>query len=289
MGDRDMNIAISGASGFIGSYLNQYFSNKGNNIFPLTRKILTSESNSELTDLLAQSDVVINLAGASINHRWTQAYKKELYDSRIKTTQKIVNTINQLDSKPKLMISASAVGYYPSQGCYDEDNAKQGNGFLSKLCGQWEQEARAVSSDVRIAITRFGVVLSAHGGAFEKMMQPAKLGLATIIGPGNQNFPWIDITDLAHAMAHIIHHEHLSDAINFVAPQSITNQALMQAAAKHYNSFLTIKIPPLVFRIIFGEASEFMTEGQCVQPKKLLNSGFIFQSKTISDFYANLR
>lgn len=283
-----MKIAISGASGFIGNYLNQYFSRKDNIIFPLTRKILTSETSSELADILTQCDVVINIAGASINHRWTPAYKKELIDSRIITTRKIVKTINEIKNKPQLLISASAVGYYPSQGCYDEVNAKQGNSFLSQLCEQWEQEAQAVSSDVRLVLTRLGVVLSPQGGAFKEMMRPAQLGLATIIGPGTQHFPWIDIADLAHAMEHLINHTDLNGVVNLVAPQSITNKELMQAAANHYHSLLTIKIPQFIFRIIFGEASQFMTEGQCVMPKKLLDSGFIFKSATITDFFANL-
>lgn len=283
-----MKIAISGASGFIGTYLTQYFSDKGYTVFPLTRKLLSSESNSELIDTLAECDVVINLAGASINHRWTKAYKKELYDSRINTTQKIVNAINQSDIKPQLMISTSAVGYYAPQGCHDEINSTQGDGFLSNLCEQWEQEAKAVSSDVRLVITRFGVVFSAHGGAFEKMMKPAQHGVSTIIGPGTQYFSWIDIADLAQAMAHVIHHANLNGVVNFVAPDNITNSELMQAAAKHYRSFLTIKIPAFVFRMIFGEASEFMTEGQCVLPKKLIESGFTFKSRTISEFFASL-
>lgn len=289
MGNHQLKIAISGASGFIGTYLSQYFFDKGHVVLPLTRKVLTNESNSELADILSQCDVVINLAGASINHRWSPSYKKELYDSRIKTTRKIVNVINQINSKPKLLISTSAVGYYPSQGCYDEMSSTKGNGFLSNLCEQWEQEARKVSSNVRLVLTRFGVVLAAHGGAFEKMMQPAKLGVATIIGPGDQHFSWIDITDLAHAMEHVINNNELNGIVNFVAPEQVTNKELMQVAAKHYGSRLTITIPAFVFRMLFGDAAEFMTEGQCVQPKKLFESRFTFKSATISDFFATLR
>lgn len=289
MENHQLKIAISGATGFIGSYLSQYFTDKGHVVFPLTRKILMNESDSELAGILSQSDVVINLAGASINHRWTESYKKELYDSRIKTTRKIVATINQISNKPKLLISTSAVGYYPSQGCYDETNAVQGNGFLSSLCEEWEKEAKAVSPDVRLVITRFGVVLAERGGAFEKIVQSAKFGVAGIIGSGEQSFSWIDIADLAQAMEHVINNTNLSGVVNFVAPEQITNKDLIQAAAKHYRSFLTIKIPTCFFRMVFGEAAEFMTEGQCVQPKKLLESGFVFKSPTISEFCASLR
>ncbi|MGV8090945.1 MAG: TIGR01777 family oxidoreductase [Mangrovibacterium sp.] len=282
-----MKIAISGASGFVGTYLSRYFTNKGYVISPLNRKIFTTES-ADLTDILSQADVVINLAGASINHRWTESYKKELYDSRIITTRKIVETINRLDHKPELLISASAVGYYPSTGCYDEYHARKGEGFLSDLCAKWEQEAGRVSPDVRLAITRLGVVLAPKGGAFEKMVLPARLGVSTIIGTGNQAFSWIDITDLADAMEFIINNSNIDGVVNLVAPDQITNKELMKSIAKHYHSLLTIKIPAFVFRILFGESAEFMTEGQCVQPKKLLESGFVFKSSTIPDFCSGL-
>lgn len=283
-----MKIAISGASGFIGRYLSQYFIDKGHTIFPLSRKSFEDEFNSELIDILSQSDVVINLAGAPINRRWTKAYKKELYDSRIITTRKLVNAINHTTTKPKVLISTSAVGYYPSEGYYDEYNSIKGNGFLSNLCEQWEKEATKVSSDVRLVITRFGVVLAAKGGAFDKMMLPARFGVATIIARGDQPFPWIDIEDLALALEHIIGKSTLDGEVNLVAPQQISNRELMLSAVKYYNSIFIIRIPAFVFRVLLGESAEFITEGQRVYPRKLLDSGFIFKTKTISDFFQNL-
>lgn len=287
MGDPTLKIAISGASGFVGTYLSRYFTDKGYVVFPLNRKTVTGESDSELADVLVQSDVVINLAGAPINHRWTKAYKKELYDSRILTTRKIVDAINRLTHKPQLLISASAVGYYPSKGCYDEYNSTKGNSYLSTLCEEWEQEAERVSPEVRLITTRFGVVLAAKGGAFEKMTGPAKLGVATIIGPGNQPFPWIDRADLARAMEYSIHRSSIDGVVNFVAPEKITNRELIKTVAAHFQSLFVVKIPAFVFRILFGESAVFMTEGQCVQPEKLLKSGFTFQSPTLSTFCSN--
>ena len=158
-----MRIAISGASGFVGTYLSNYFGNKGYEILPLSRKMLTEEYGGQLADVLSHSDIVINLAGASINGRWTASYKKELHDSRIITTRTLVNAINKLTNKPKIFISASAVGYYSSDRCYDENNAVLGSSFLSNLCCEWENEAKKIASDVRLAITRFGVVLAAKG------------------------------------------------------------------------------------------------------------------------------
>lgn len=283
-----MRIAISGVSGFIGSYLSQYFIKKGHAILPLFREIFLDKNESELKGLLSQSDIVINLAGAPINHRWTKSYKKELYDSRISPTCKIVNAINDLAEKPKLFISASAVGYYPSEGCYDEYNSKKGTGFLSDLCQAWEDEAEKISPEVRLAITRFGVVLADKGGAFEQMALPAKLGIAPVIGNGNQLFPWIDIVDLACAMEHIINNSEIEGVVNLVASEQITNKELMKAVAKHYKSCFTIKIPTIAFRVLMGEGADFITKGQCVKPQKLLASGFVFKTPLISKFCTNL-
>lgn len=281
-----MKIAISGASGFIGSYLSQYFKKKGYEIFPLSRRIFSDES--ELKNIISNSDIVINLAGAPINHRWTNSYKKELYDSRITPTRKIVRAINESEQKPKLFISISAVGYYPSKGCYDEYNSVKGDNFLSDLCERWEGEAKQVSPKVRLIVARLGVVLAAKGGAFEKMMLPAKLGLATIIGKGSQPFPWISIVDLAHAMEYMINNLNVNGIVNLVVPELITNEKLMEMAAKHYQSFLTVKIPTILFQILLRESSIFITEGQCAEPRKLHESGFVYQTPTISDFLTSI-
>lgn len=286
MQNNKMKIAIGGASGFIGSYLTQYFKNKGHEIYPLSRKVFSNEL--RLESILSDSDIVINLTGAPINHRWTDSYKRELYDSRIIPTRNIVKVINELERRPKLFISISAVGYYSSKGCYNEYNSVKGDNFLSDLCERWEGEAKQVSPKVRLIIARLGVVLAAKGGAFGKMMLPAKLGLVTIIGKGSQPFPWISIVDLTHAMEYMINNLDVSGVVNLVVPEQITNKKLMEMAAKHYRSFLTIKIPTVIFRILLGEAATFTIGGQCVEPKKLLESGFVYQTPTISDFFLSI-
>ena len=147
-----MKIAISGASGYIGQHLTLFFTEKGDEVVPLGRNLFKEENFDELCHRVESCDVVINLAGASINKRWTKAYKQELYDSRIRTTHQLVNAINTRDILPKLFISTSAVGYYPTSGEYDEYNNRQGEDFLARLCGAWEKEARACLPDVRLVI-----------------------------------------------------------------------------------------------------------------------------------------
>lgn len=281
-------IAISGASGFIGTYLTSYFENMGYTIIPLPRKILNDKNNEQLANILEKANIVINLAGETINHRWSKSYKEKLYHSRIDTTRRITEAISLNKQKPELFISASAVGYYPSEGCYDEYTSKIGKGFLAQLCEQWEQEAQNISNDTRLAITRFGVVLSKKDGAFQQMTLASRLfKVSTIIGPGSQPFPWIDIEDLANAMNLIINDSSLKGAINFVSPKKIDNKEFTKTIAKYYKSWFTIKIPKTLFRIVLGESSTFMTEGQCVYPAKLTNAGFRYKSPTIADFLNN--
>ena len=147
-----MKIAISGASGYIGQHLTLFFTEKGDEVVPLGRNLFKEENFDELCHRVESCDVVINLAGASINKRWTKAYKQELYDSRIRTTHQLVNAINTRDILPKLFISTSAVGYYPTSGEYDEYNNRQGEDFLARLCGAWEKEARACLPDILISL-----------------------------------------------------------------------------------------------------------------------------------------
>lgn len=280
-----MNIAISGASGFVGRHLSAFLVQYGHQIFPLGRRMFGDSGKDELTRTLSQCDVIINLAGASINKRWTVVYKEELYNSRILVTRQIINALKTLPHKPKLMISTSAVGYYPTSGCFNENDIIEANGFLAMLCRQWEQEAMKCPSEIRLAITRFGVVLSPDGGALQRMILPAKMKLATVIGSGNQPFPWISITDLCRAMLFIIQTPSLRGPINFVAPQVVTQRLFTQAMGEHYHTWMRISIPSFVFRLALGEAASFLTTGQQVVPLRLSDAGFTFIHPTLKLFW----
>lgn len=280
-----MKVAISGATGFVGKYLTQYLEIHNCTVIPLTRKLLSSsETSIHLIQALEDTDVVINLAGASIGRRWSKSYKKELMSSRVDTTRMIVCAINQLVRKPKLLISASAVGYYASDEVYDESNGVKADSFLSDLCEMWEYEANQVSSEVRLAITRFGVILDKKGGAFNKLALSAKLGVATVYGSGKQSFSWISLKDVARAFWFIIQNEELQGIINLTSNELITNQELIDKLKKHYHSWLKVKIPAFFFQIALGEASQFVLDGQAAFPRKLFNAGFVFEQPTIDSF-----
>ena len=277
-----MNIAISGASGFIGKHLTEYLTEAGHRVIPLGRPMFREGTSGHLIQALSHCDVIINLAGAPIGKRWTPEYKKELYDSRIKVTHCIIRAMDAVKTKPRLMISASAVGYYPEEGTFDEYTNTRGSGFLAELCYAWEKEARRCPSQTRLVITRFGIVLSPDGGAMEQMLRPLRITrVAGVIGPGTQPFPWIAIQDLCRAMEFIISHEEASGVFNLVAPQQVSQYAFTQAMAARYHAWMKVVVPRWFFRMRYGEAASFLASGQNVRPTRLLEAGFRFVKPTI--------
>lgn len=279
-----MNIAISGATGFIGSNLTRYFEQKGYKILPISRQILSLEDNVELKRILNQADVVVNLAGAPINRLWTKAYKKKLYDSRILPTRRLVTTINEIAKKPKLFISTSAIGYYSTEGCNTESDGRRGEGFLAELCEAWENEASRVDTSVRLVIARLGVVLFAKGGAFEQMIFSTKFKVAVAAGDRDHLLSWINIADLMAAVDFLINNAKLKGVINFVAPQSVTNAEMVKSIGRVYKCPIKIVMPSFFFRCLLGESADFMINSPCAFPSKLIESGFGFKTPTFQDF-----
>lgn len=282
-----MRIAISGATGFVGSHLGEFLKGRGDEIVPLPRGLFAEGGREKLADVLSQCDAVINLAGATLNKRWTEAYRREIRDSRVNTTRAIVDAINSLKTKPKLLISASAVGYYPSEGCYAESDAQKGTGFLADICAEWEAETAKVSPDVRWVATRFGVVLAPDGGAFPKIAYPAQHRVAVRFGSGLQNFAWVDLQDLMRAMEFIITHPAVEGPVNVVAPRRINNGQFTQAIARRFGAGV-LPMPGFLLHIVWGEAALLLLSGQCAYPEKLLASGFKFTSESINDFLGRI-
>ena len=285
-----MNIGMTGATGYIGKHLSAYLSEKGGHqIIPLGRSMFREGMSGRLSQTLANCEVVINLAGAPINKCWTAAYKRQLFESRIGVTNRLNRALSSLTRKPKLLISASAVGYYPTIGEVDEYTQTRGEGFLSDLCYAWEKEAKRCPSSTRLVITRFGVVLSPDGGAMRQMIRPLKMTKASVaIGPGTQVFPWIDIRDLCRAMLLFIENEALQGVFNLVAPQQVTQYDFARALGKAYGAWMTLIAPQAVFRLIYGEASSFLTSGQRVRPTRLQEAGFDFSVASLNDLFQGL-
>ena len=227
---------------------------------------------------------VVNLAGAPIDRRWSDTYKEELYASRIGPTRRLVEAIGALETPPGVLVSASAVGYYPAEGCYKETDARKGTGFLSDLCAAWEQEAQRVPPGVRLVVTRFGVVFSPGGGAFPRLARPFRMGVAARLGDGSQNVSWIALEDLVRAIGFVLEDAAVRGTVNMVAPQHLTNAELTGALARHYRVSLRVGVPGWIVRAIYGEAAQVLLSGQCAVPEKLTAAGFTFGAENIERF-----
>lgn len=273
-------IAITGSSGFVGTNLKRYFTDLGYEVLPIARGDLSNQQ--RLQEIINQSDIVINLAGANIINRWSESYKKLLYSSRIDTTKAIVEAINTVENKPSQLISTSAVGIYDNKQTYDE-NGVHTSDFLGKLAEDWEEEAlKAKSESTKVSIFRFGIVLGKDGGALEKMITPFKLGLGGVIGSGKQAFSFIHIEDLLNAYKFVIENNH-EDVFNLTAPTPTTNRGLTLALGKTLKRPTILPVPEFVLNIIFSEGAKVLTDGQSAIPKNLMDLGFEFKYKTIND------
>lgn len=273
-------VAIAGASGFVGTSLQKMFKENGFDVISLRRADIADTK--RLAEIIDGVDVVVNLSGANIIARWSESYKKELYDSRIYTTRNLINAISQIQNKPKLLISTSAVGIYSNSKKQTEDEYEFGTDFLAKVCKDWELEAsRANEFGVRCAIFRFGIVLGKSGGAFAKMVTPFRFGLGGNIGNGKQYFSFIHIKDLCRAFKFVVENSSQEGVFNLTAPNVTTNAGLTKALASALNRPAFFDVPEFVLKLIFGEGAKVLTDGQNVYPKKLLDNGFVFEFDNI--------
>jgi len=277
-----MTIAISGASGFVGQYISKYFTKMNHIVIPIPRSAL--KDSLQLDTLIADANVVINLSGANIVQRWSEKYKKVLWDSRIDSTKAIVNAMNNND-KEQVLISTSAIGIYKNNILNNEDKYQYADSYLSKLCQAWESEAKQVTK--RLVIFRFSVILG-HGGALKKMLLPFKLGLGGIIGDGKQPFSFVHIEDLARAYEHVIESTECTGVYNLSTPNPVDNKTLTETLAKQLHRPAFIPLPTFVVKLIFGEGAQILTHGQQVYPKRLLACGYAFKYPTIKSVLENI-
>ncbi|MGD8366858.1 MAG: TIGR01777 family oxidoreductase, partial [Desulfobacterales bacterium] len=244
-----MKIFVTGGSGFVGTYLCRHLLDTGHAVTTVgTRAVHGRISHDHFRyisadttkpgdwqEALADTDAVVNLAGKTIFHLWTDRYKQEIYDSRILTTRNLVDALP--GQRPVALISASAVGYYGS--CGDQvltEAGSVGGDFLARVGRDWEAEAMgAAAKGARVATARFGIVLGRGGGAMEKMVPAFKLMLGGPLGDGNQWFPWIHIEDLLDAVVFVLQTEALSGPVNFTAPEPVRNRDMARALASAVN------------------------------------------------------
>jgi len=206
-----------------------------------------------------------------------------LIESRIKTTQNIVNCINKSNTSNKILINASAIGIYKSDICNDEESKTFSDDFLGKLCKQWEKIALQSENNCKVVIIRLGIVLGKDGGALQNMLLPFKLGIGGKIGTGKQYFPWIHINDLYRIIEFTIKNEQIKGVMNVVAPEIITNQQFTNVLGKMLQKPTLMVIPKFILKLMYGKASAILVESKMVKPKKLLDIGFEYKYPTINE------
>jgi uncharacterized protein (TIGR01777 family) len=226
-------------------------------------------------------DAVFHLAGEPVAEgRWTAAKKARIRDSRVLGTQRLVEAIRQCSRRPRVLVSASAVGYYGSRGDeWLEESSPPGSDFLARVCQEWEQEARAAEElGVRVVSIRIGIVLGRGGGALARMLLPFRLGLGSPLGSGQQYMPWIHLEDLVRLFLFAAEQPELRGPVNGVAPHPVTNREFTRVLARvlRRSAFLP-PVPALVLRLALGEFVEVLLASQRVRPAAALAAGFSFQ------------
>lgn len=278
-----MIIAISGASGFVGQALKRKVAEKEWILRIINRESISMPDDVFVKEKIEGADVVINLAGASIAGKWTPEYKKEILDSRVVTTRKIAAGINQAAKKPALLISASAIGIYSSEGTNTESEFKYADTFLAGVCQQWEDAAMACAESTRVVIFRLGVVLGRNGGMLSQIEGPFRYGAGGKLGNGRQPFSFIHLTDLVDAMIFAIEHPGLSGVYNAVSPFPVTNAEFTNKLGKAFRQPAWLTVPAFALKLVFGEGAQTMLEGQRVLPERLQQAGFRFQYPTLQN------
>ena len=283
-------VLITGGYGLIGRALTQRLLAKGYEVRLLSRNPKSNDQvkayrwdvDSNYIDTKALDvDCIIHLAGENIAaSRWTAQRKQAVIDSRVKSTALLYKALMSLEKRPQLFIAASATGYYgavTNERIFTEDDPAS-NDFLGQTCIQWETAVDQVSQlNMRVVKLRTGVVLSARGGALEKMVMPVKLGIGSAIGSGKQYFPWIHLDDLCSMYIYAIENTSLNGAYNAVSPEFIDNRHFTKTLAKVLKRpFVFPAVPAFVLRLLFGELAVVLLEGSRVSAEKIQQAGFAF-------------
>lgn len=282
-----MKIAISGASGLIGTALSSFLSTGGHEVYALVRSRPQDDTEIEWNvrekridaAALEGLDAVIHLAGEPIAGRWTDAKKQRIHQSRVDGTRLIAETLAGLKNGPDLLISASAIGYYGDRGSEVITEASEpGKGFLPEVCRAWEAAADpARDAGIRVIHPRIGVVLSPQGGALEQMLTPFKLGAGGVVGDGDQYMSWIALDDIVGAMLHLLQSEEISGPVNLTAPNPVTNREFTKTLGKVLNRPTFMGVPEFAIKLALGEMGEnLLLNGARVVPDVLNQSGFSF-------------
>lgn len=291
-----LTVAITGASGLIGTGLLHFLTTGGHRVIRLVRDrrrladdaVYWNPATGEIDKAgLESADAVVHLAGSSIaGGRWTDARKKSIHDSRTKGTELIARTVAAMGDGPRVLVSMSGVNYYGNRGAERlTEDAKPGGGFLAQVTRDWETATGpAERAGVRVACLRAGVAISPAGGALGQMLLPFKMGVGGRLGSGRQYFSWIDVDDLVALIVHVIYDESMRGPVNATAPNAVTNATFTDVLGRVLGRPTLIPVPAFAVKAAFGQlGEEALLWGQRVIPQKILRSGFSFDCEGIED------
>ncbi len=299
-----MRVVIAGSSGLIGSALTASLLADGHAVVRLVRRPPQSATNEPRAtearwdpsaahlpaSALDGADAVVNLAGAGVgDHRWTAAYRQRIRDSRVLTTATLATAMADLPSAPRVFVACSAIGYYGETGDTPTDESgAPGGDFLARVCQEWEAAADpARKAGIRVAHPRFGLVVSAKGGAFGRLLPLARLGLGGRLGSGHQYWSYVSLTDTIRALRHAIDTEALSGPVNVTTPNPATNAEITGDIGRALNRPMRLAVPAAALRAALGGFSEGILMSQRVIPARLLESGFEFRHPTFPEALAS--
>jgi uncharacterized protein len=266
-----VKVAVTGSSGFVGRALVRALREAGDEVIAVPRD--TAE--------IGAAEAVVDLAGAPIAVRWTERRKREILTSRVEGTRRIVEAIARCSNLPRVLVSASAIGFYGDRG--DEQLSEEstpGTDFLAGVVREWE--AAAAATRVRSVQLRFGIVLGAHGGALAKMLPPFRMGVGGRLGAGTQWMSWISLHDLVRVIRFAVDENTLSGPVNAVAPNPLTNTGFAATLGHVLHRPAVVPVPGLVLRALFGEmAGLTMLASQRVRPLRLERARFQFNHPSL--------
>lgn len=283
-----MKIAVTGSTGLVGKRITAELEAAGHQVVKLVRRVRNSENefswNPETDKIDAKAfegvDAVIHLAGENIaSKRWSSEQKMKIKQSRVNGTKLISGTLATLDNPPRVLVSASAIGFYGNRGAEIlTEESKSGEGFLAAVCRDWEDATRnAESKGLRVVHARLGVVLSKEGGALKMMLPPFLMGAGGPLGNGKQYMSWIDLDDAAKAFIYLATESQVSGPVNLVAPTPETNADFTKKLAKVIHRPAFFPVPEMGVKVLFGEmGEELLLSSNRVSAAKLVNSGFKF-------------
>lgn len=283
-----MHVLVSGGTGFVGSHLVKHL--KGHQLTVISRspdkvREMFGEGVKacDYDNLPEGFDAIINLAGASLDKRWTKARKRQILDSRVETTRRLIQAAEQRGAKH--FISTSAVGYYGDRGAEElDETSAPGDDFLAEVCKEWEQAA--VSEKLRVATVRLGVVLHQSGGMLKVVVPLFRWMLGGRLGNGRQYMPWIHLEDVSGLYRFLLESDH-SGVVNGTAPAPVTNREFTRELARGVRRPVSLPVPGFGLRLLYGEMADMLLHGQRVYPKRTQQLGYVFRYTALGEALKN--